>query len=576
MCRLCLLILVMCCCGSGTALAWGSLTHAYITEQASKVSPGIPKTAISASVMPDMVAFYSTRKGLAKQDGLIYEYAHESQPPAFGGEPVFGNILVSIAKSKFPQYTGLAAGWKCHQLADTIAHDRNKGFVKSIDIFPSLELLDHGFAELAVDANVFDLEPQLLKRDSALWSPALVHEASLYCTNDGFSEFPYPNQRMLNCPSAKSLNNDWQKCLRVHRLFLEYLKSESPRAYDMLKAKGDIAFTSGNPCGIDVAVNAVSQGFLRHVQTGSLWQKCHDLLEQSFVSLAEDQSENTGISQYDIFTSQLTGSLDVQGFDFTTENPDMQAFDDAIHEVLSQNSTPESQIWNRFVETLMSSNMDLPSLEKAAILASDLNPPEISGLQAGIWSQSSRPKITFIVRDSESGVDWASCEYSIDGCGIHGQIMGNDVLLIFSDDLSEGHHSLEIWAYDNAGNCVKAESGIMIDQTAPEIIQIEIQDKSGMSGAPWACSIESSEPVQIRWELAGIGMRSNWTSPEVKTEFVSKHDVTLLDDCSGLANGAYRFDLYLTDRAGNETAYTETLIKNNGKNRRNTVLSELL
>lgn len=564
-----LAVFLMCLSCPGLALAWGPNAHAYITREAMELLPGqIPEASVPASAMTDIIAAYSTRKKLVGGSGLIFDHAHQSQPPGLSGEPVFGDIMSTLAQAKFPQDKPLAVGWTSHQIADNVAHDADRGFVQSIKMFPGLPMLDHGLIELAVDAYLFDRYPRLLEKEGKIFDPAIIHEASLICSNDGFSKFPYPDQKMINCPEAKDMYAFWLKYEMCHTMLLDLLKKRRPAAFDKLVDLGASAFDPNCENGVNKSIDLVSSKYDGTKTT--LGKAIRDYLDKVVIAMADTSTLGLESSQYEKMVVGLVGELEWSGYDFDEPLASANAiiFDTALNTALGNQQTDEDLAWDRFMDLLLSPAANPPDLREAAAIAADFKPPEIKGLPGAIYTKDLPMRIDFNVIDETSGPDYSRTSCTIDSTPIALESCEDMVFMILPDSLNEGLHVLTVTAFDKAGNSTHVQSDVVIDMTPPRVEQLELNDKARRMDSAWHMILVGDEPVSLRWEITSLGQGRDINSSGSVSTFMVSHIIDLAVPKID-APGAYTLELELFDQAGNATLLSEVLVKNNGQTRRN-------
>jgi hypothetical protein len=196
------------------AYAWGAITHSAICREA-----GGGELNIMGGVAPDMIALHAVTTGDASRD-----YAHN----CFGdsAEPVFGDVLCGISSDSF------AAGWRAHQLADSIVHAKG-GYSVTKTLFRDLPgeygaAINHGSAEFVVDAIVLD---EFYGGSVFLYVPdraKLIHNGAVafYNSNLG-SGRAISRANIIDCETARDLSFNWENCIQTNILLAAMLSKES-------------------------------------------------------------------------------------------------------------------------------------------------------------------------------------------------------------------------------------------------------------------------------------------------------------------------------------------------------------
>lgn len=291
------------------ALAWGSITHSAICKDA-----GGSELFIMGGVAPDMIALHAVTTG----DGS-YDYAHN----CYGDtrEPVFGNILASISSSDF------AAGWRAHQLADSIVHGAG-GYSTTKTLFKSLpgqygNDINHGAVELVVDAIILE---GYYGGNVSLYVPdqsELIHEGSIaFFNRGGRVAGAIPRANIIDCAVAGELSFHWENCLQTN-IFLASMLSEEPWFSDVREECSDYRI----PYDRSVALlNGVSA--LQEDNYGIVQAFVDTLVPPQIAKAAESTSVNETNSTYYSFLNEVSERAREIGGGKATKESTRQAIDE--------------------------------------------------------------------------------------------------------------------------------------------------------------------------------------------------------------------------------------------------------
>lgn len=219
-------LLVVMLLSGGQVWAWGPVTHTAINRQA---GPHLGEEFVMGGHSPDMIALYHITKNSSR-----YDYAHNP----FGGEkePVFGKKAIETFQytKHRERYTEsdlrFAYGWSGHQLADSLVHGRG-GYSTTKETFSRLpaefrENLNHGAAELMVDAIVLKEVFQGNVSLFVTYHTDLIHEAAVRFYNDGNGQ-PINRHQIISCQEVERLTYRWEGWLQTS-VYLAELSTLQP------------------------------------------------------------------------------------------------------------------------------------------------------------------------------------------------------------------------------------------------------------------------------------------------------------------------------------------------------------
>lgn len=546
------------------AMAWGPITHYYITESALGSTRESNSKAAFSSVVPDMIAAYALRERLSGRCGSTFDYIHEPQPPDLDGRPVFGDRMRKFTSAKFTSENDLAIGWMSHQIADTSAHDIAAGFVANQRIFADQPLLDHGLSELAVDALLFSEQSFCIEALKSSFDARVIHEASMSFANEEYEQFPYSDQEMLNCPRARALYAFWMKCIKTHVLFIDFLKHRKPTAFRMLCDHGRLALKSEDPVALPQTIVKVRQ-FIAVDDPGNaaLLQKLKAIFD-----LRANASEDSHLmtSAYDRFLVDLTCRLQTIDSITTGEGNDVYSdLESALTE--SYKDADENDDWSRFIDLLVSDNAEVDDLKRLAVVACDHKAPQTTERSLLLWMSDQQPEIRIGIVDEESGIDANRINVLIDDRQT--AICYEDGFLNIKPTyaLVDGRHQLMIEVSDLAGNIARFDFLIFVDTIAPQITSIDIGWVAGTNPSGCRVDMVADEPVTWNWLIKGNGARRDIYECG-NSDLLTCRQQIFIPQLQAPRFGTYMISVQITDKAGNIGDFTDRIVWSNAKTRK--------
>ena len=199
---------------STPAFGWGSLTHVAICRAAG----GGEESAMGAHA-PDMISLFSVTTRENK-----FDYAHNT----FGNEnrSVFGDLMLEKSGA------GFAAGWRIHQISDSVVHG-TAGYSNTKTLFEGLPEkygtgLNHGTLELVIDAIILQ---ERFGGAAELWLPdrvRLIHETAVSFYNGRLPDGArIPRSAIISCGDSAKMGSAWESWL-ITNIYLAELIGEEP------------------------------------------------------------------------------------------------------------------------------------------------------------------------------------------------------------------------------------------------------------------------------------------------------------------------------------------------------------
>jgi RHS repeat-associated protein len=157
------------------------------------------------------------------------------------------------------------------------------------------------------------------------------------------------------------------------------------------------------------------------------------------------------------------------------------------------------------------------------------------------WSNNNKPIVTFSTKDTESGID--HYEISVDSSVTVKPITSP---YAFVTVISDGEHTIKVWAYDKAGNVREGDVKVDIDTTPPDEPQdFRVVPGNGLMVIRWTSSL-ANDVIEYHIERDPAGN----PSPYIAT--TNQYTDT------GLVNGvSYKYRIYAVDHAGNQSQFSD-------------------